>query len=87
MTDAEQPAPVPAPASPPAPKRPDPASTVHVTDWIKEPFDESGFRKAMAEHMAALAQEHGLADYTLLYLLDAEDDLSSWHSNRIYNAA
>jgi len=81
------PTPTPAPAPATAPKQLDPASTSHVTDWIKEPFDERSFRTATAEHMAALAQKHGLVDYTLLYLLDAQDELSSWHSNRIYNAA
>ncbi len=75
-------------ALPPAtPKQPDPANISHVTDWIKEPFAERSFRTAVAEHVSALAQKHGLVDYTLLYLLDAQDELSSWHSNRIYNAA
>ena len=85
MSNIEQSDPAPAPA--PAPKKPDPANTGHVTEWIKEPFEEDGFRKAMAEHLAALAQKHGVIDYTMLYLLDAQDELSSWHSNRIYNAA
>jgi hypothetical protein len=89
MSDTDQP--VPAPASrqtpPPPPAEPKPDSAGYVTAWIKEPFDETGFRKAMGEHMAALAKKHKVSAYTLLYLLDAEDELSSWHSNRIYNAA
>lgn len=68
-------------------KQPDPAAVSHVTDWIKEPFDEESLKKAMGEHLLALAQKHNVPDYTILYLLDAEDELSSWHSNRIYTAA
>lgn len=85
MTEEKQPAPAPEPA--PAPKEPDPSVTVHVIEHIKEPFDEAAFRNAAAEHLAALAQKHKVTHYELLYLMDAEDELSSWHSNRIYNAA
>jgi hypothetical protein len=78
---------VPPPAPAPGPKRADPASTSYVIDWIKEPFDEDGLRKAAAEHLTALAEKHGATDYTVIYLMDAQDELSSWHSNRIYKAA
>jgi ClpP class serine protease len=59
----------------------------HVLGWIKEPFDETEFENALYEHLSALAQKHGVSKYTALYLLDGQDELSSWHSNRIYKAA
>lgn len=75
------------PDPPSVPKKPDPASRSYVLELIKDPFDEDAFRKATAAHLVALAAKHGVTDYTVLYLLDAQDELSSWHSNRIYNAA
>ncbi len=80
--DASSPTPPPAPA-----KASNPAGIAHVTEHIKEPFDENAFKKALDEHLAALAAKHGIADTTILYLLDAQDELSSWHSNRMYRAA
>jgi len=73
----------------PAPEVPkdDPTSSSYVIAPIKEPFDENLFKKVVGEHLSALAQKHGMADYTVLYLLDGQDELSSWHSNRIYKAA
>jgi hypothetical protein len=65
----------------------DPASTGYVIASIKEPFEEAVFRKAVAEHLTALAKRYHVHEYTVLYLLDARDELSSWHSNRIYKAA
>lgn len=65
----------------------DPASFSYVTRWIKDPLDETAFNEAIREHLLALADKHGMAEYTVLYLLDAQDELSSWHSNRIYRAA
>ena len=72
---------------PPEPERIDPTSSRFVIGPIKEPFDEDAFKKVMEEHLTALAQKHGLGDYTVLYLLDGQDELSSWHSNRLYKAA
>lgn len=65
----------------------DVTSSFHVLSHIREPFDEDLFKKALDEHLTALAKQFGLADYTILFLLDGQDDLSSWHSNRIYKAA
>jgi Serine dehydrogenase proteinase len=86
MADPTDAVPPPPPAPPPA-KRADPSTTSYVLDFIKELFDEDAFRRAIGEHLAALAAKHGVADYTVLLLLDAQDELSSWHSNRIYTAA
>jgi hypothetical protein len=66
---------------------PEPSSSSYVTRWIKDPFDESAFTKAFSEHLQALATKHGMGGYTILYILDGQDELSSWHSNRIYRAA
>ncbi len=68
-------------------QQPDPATPEYVIERIKVAFDEDDFRKAVAEHVDALAEKHGLSTYTILFLLDGEDELSSWHSNRIYKAA
>jgi hypothetical protein len=71
----------------PTPTPPDPSNVAHVTVWIRDRFDEKTFNKAFSEHLSALAVKHGVSEYNLLYLLDAQDELSSWHSNRIYRAA
>ena len=65
----------------------DPTATGYPLNWIKEPFDEDNFKKAIVEHLSALAKKHGLTNYTVLYLLDGQNELASWHSNRIYKAA
>lgn len=70
-----------------APKPSDPTNINHVLACIKDPFDQKAFEKVVDEHLTALAQKHGVSNYTVLYLLDAQDELSSWHSNRIYKAA
>ena len=75
------------PAEPPAAPEPDRTSLGHIVKAVREEFDEKKFSKAVTEHLDALAAKHGLAQYTILYLLDAQDSLSSWHSNRIYKAA
>lgn len=54
---------------------------------ISGEFDDESFRIAAEEHLGALSIKHGVSDYTVLYLLDAQDSLSSWHSNRLYKAA
>lgn len=67
--------------------RTDASTTGYPIDWIKEPFDEDAFKKAMRTHLQALQKKHGLEAYTVLYLLDGQDSLTSWHSNRLYKAA
>lgn len=73
--------------SPSEPKKIDPAESAYVIEFIREPLDEDRLKKALSGHFDALAKKHGAGEYTVLYLLDAEDDITSWHSNRIYNAA
>jgi hypothetical protein len=65
----------------------DKSSVGYLLSSIDEEFDEKKFKNAADEHFVALAKKHGVNDYTILYLLDAQDSLSSWHSNRIYKAA
>lgn len=75
-------------AAPPSSSEQPPATNgAYVFRWIREPFDEQQFEKALSEHLAALAESHGVENYTVLYLMDAENELSSNHSNRIYYAA
>lgn len=78
----------PVPAMEPAaePKKPDAAATGHVIATIKDPFDETAFKRALYEHLEALAAKHGADKYTVVYLMDVHDDISSWHSNLIYKA-
>jgi hypothetical protein len=87
-----EPAPAATSTSPPAAeaqaaKPADPSAISHVTQWIRNPFREDDFKKALDEHLSALSAKHGVADYEVVYLLDAQDELASWHSNRIYRAA
>src|ERR1700742_1512933 len=85
MTDAE---PAGAPAQGPAKKPPsDPLKIGHVTRHLTETFNNDNIVKAFGEHVAALAAKHEMGGYTILYLLDVQDNLQSWHSNRIYRAA
>lgn len=72
-------------ASAPVPR--DPTSIAFLLDAIGEPFDEPAFKAAVTTHLSALAESHGLDEYTILFLLDEQDELSSWHSNRLYRAA
>ncbi len=71
----------------PTTKTLNPASITHVTSQIKDPFDDEAFKKSVDEHLAALAAKHGISENTVLYLIDGQDELASWHSNRIYRAA
>lgn len=64
-----------------------PLDTSYVIRHIREQFDEVAFKAALSEHVAALAEKHNVNQYTVLLLMDAQDELSSWHSNRIYNGA
>ena len=68
-------------------KEADPLSHAFVIDSIKDPFDANAFKKAFNVHIRALAAKHKVTDYTILFLIDAQDELSTWHSNRIYTAA
>ena len=70
-----------------ASKPPSPDSPFYVTAQIRGAFDEKAIKKAFDEHVAALAAKHQIADATILFLIDSQDELSSWHSNRIYQAA
>lgn len=62
-------------------------STSYVLNSIRDPFDENALVNAIEDHFAALVQKHEVEKYTILFLMDAQDELSSWHSNRIYKAA
>lgn len=88
---APLPAPIPpappAAPTPPTTPAPDPSDVSLVLDCIKEPLDEEQFKRLWNEHLNALATKHGVTGYTLMYLLDGQDELSAWHSNRIYKAA
>lgn len=59
----------------------------YVFSAIDINFDEKKTIKAISEHLDALAAKHDVSNYTIIYLLDAEDSLSSWHTNRIYKVA
>lgn len=59
----------------------------YVLASIDEQFDQDRFKSAASEHLVALAKKHKVDGYTVIYLLDAEDSLSSWHTNRVYKAA
>lgn len=65
----------------------DPSDDAYLVSAIKEPFDEARFKRIFSEHLDALATKHQVDSYTIIYLLDGEDSLSSWHSDRVYKAA
>lgn len=69
------------------PKKTEPLSVSSVINVINEPFDDNAFKSALEEHLDALAKEYEVENFTILYLMDAQDELGSWHSNRIYKAA
>lgn len=76
-------------AAEPLPTSPtiDKTSVAYLIATIDQALDVDKFKKAVDEHFSALAIKHAVSDYTILYLLDAQDSLSSWHSNQIYKAA
>lgn len=54
---------------------------------IQRPINEGEFKEALDHHFSALASKYKVSDYTIIYLLDRQDALSSWHADRIYTAA
>jgi ClpP class serine protease len=54
---------------------------------VIESGDDEAIQKAMPVHVKALIQKHGLEKYKVLLLLDEKDNITSWHSNRIYAGA
>lgn len=54
---------------------------------IQRPFNEDEFKEELDLHFSALASKHKVDGYTIIYLLDRQDALSSWHADRIYTAA
>jgi hypothetical protein len=66
---------------------PDHGKIGHAIGLIGLPFLEDDFKKALDLHFSALAAKHNVDNYTIIYLLDRQDSLSSWHADRIYTAA
>jgi hypothetical protein len=54
---------------------------------IGNPFVEDDFKRALDLHFSALATKFNVDKYTIIFLLDRQDALSSWHADRIYTAA
>ncbi len=85
MNDETKPIGEPTPAN--DDKAHDKADMAYPLDFIKEPFDVHAFKQAQLEHLEALQKHHKLERYKVLFLLDEDDPLGSWHSNRIYSSA
>lgn len=54
---------------------------------IDQNLDETKFKSAMSDHLDALARQYNVDHYTIIYLLNEDDSLASWHTNRVYKAA
>ncbi len=54
---------------------------------IDETIDAEKLKAPLAKHVRALAKKHSVNDYAVLLLIDESDNISEWHSNRIYQAA
>ena len=65
----------------------DKANVGYTLQAVEENFDETKFKRELADHLGALAVKHRVDHYTVIYLIDPVDSLSPWHSNRIYKAA
>lgn len=48
--------------------------------------DVEALKNGLSEHIKILATKFGVDTYEILVLIDEEDDISSWHSNRLYRA-
>ena len=66
-------------------------SEIRWTDLLEiieaKPFDQSKFEEVLNGYIETQVKKSGMGQYTILYLIDAERPLSSWHSNRIYQSA
>jgi len=49
--------------------------------------DDNEIKKVLSEHILALAEKHAVGGYKIVLLFDEKDEISNWHSNRIYTAA
>jgi hypothetical protein len=87
MNIAVSPEPVPDTKPEAEPPPPDYTEVSVVLDAIDAEFDQKKFEKALTSHIDALFQKHALNNYELLLLYDDNDEISEWHSNRIYRAA
>jgi ATP-dependent protease ClpP protease subunit len=54
---------------------------------IKEGLSTKELERFVGSHVNALAEAHGVSKYRILLFLDARDEISQWHANRIYSAA
>ncbi len=57
-----------------------------VSLFRKDAKDED-LKAGIAKHISLLAEKNGLTGYKVLLLYDDLNDISSWHSNRIYDGA
>lgn len=73
---------------PPAEVKLDYSDSAFLFKYFNEQLDEKGFKDGFPKHIEALAKKYGVSDdYEILFLLDEDDELSSWHSNRLYRGA
>jgi hypothetical protein len=70
----------------PAPPSYDPSKRADLFRLVRDEDNES-IRSLLGMHLEQLVATHGLTDYTVLILFDEHDPISSYHSNKIYEAA
>lgn len=58
-----------------------------VIALLREEKDDDTIKKAIANHVTALALRHKVDRYKLILLFDDHDEITHWHANRIYRAA
>jgi ClpP class serine protease len=54
---------------------------------LRQKPDEEQVKSMIAKHIHALIRKHKVQDYKILLLLDDRDQISTWHSDRIYQGA
>ncbi len=58
-----------------------------ILDKIKPSSSDDEITASVEERITALQKHYGLEKYHVLLLFDDEDEITAWHSNRLYSAA
>lgn len=58
----------------------------HFIKAVINDREEDEIKKLVSEHVQAVAKKHNVEEYNIILLFD-DDEITNWHSNKIYDAA
>lgn len=65
----------------------DPDNPAAVLDRFPDSLDEDAVKKEIPGYIKELQSHFGLDEYEVILLFDEADEISTWHSDKIYSAA